>query len=332
MILRILKSDTPFNYFLFLILGILFWVNSFWFPYSYPFFEGENNSLLYYSIFKITANSPILQAILSLIIVLFIAFLIQQINSRYSLLRTRTRLPAAIYIIIIGGFTAMHTLHPVLIAAIFTLLAINSLLAIFNNPEPRLDIFNAGLFIALGSLFYFNLIILLPAFLISITLLRREINGREFFILIIGFIIPVSFALGYAFFTDQLTDVIINFQKNIFTPVNHLKSNYPLYGYLSLLIILTLIGSFKIMQQYDSRKVRTRKSYQVLFVVFLFSMLSYIFIPGVSQEMLIIEALPVTFLISNLFVSIESGFWRELLFTILLATSIFMQFADKLIF
>ena len=332
MILQLLKSNSPINYFFYLIIGILFWLGSFLVPFSYQFFEGENKSILYYPIDKITSGIPFLQVFLSLVLVLFVAFLIQQINSRYSLIKVRTKIPAVIYIIITGGFTSMHTLHPVFFAAIFTILGINSLLTIFNNTEPQLEIFNAGLFIALGTLFYFNLIVLLPAFLIAISILRRERNWREFLVLLIGFVIPILFALSYAFFTDQLNEAFLNFQKNIITPVNHFKSNYVLQGFLALLIFLTLLGSIKIMQQYDSRKVSSRKYYQVFFVIFLFSMFSFAFIPATSQEMLVIAVLPVTFLISNLFISIESGFWRELLFTLLLGTAIFMQFADKLIF
>ena len=331
MILRILKSSGPLSYFLFVIIGILFWISSLRFPYSYAFFDGENNSILYTPIDKITAGFPLIQVLLSLIIVLFLAFLIQQINSRYSLIKERTKLPIAIYIIIIGGFTTMHTLHPVFFGAIFLLVGIHSLLSIFNNSNPETDIFNAGLFLALGTLFYFNLIVILPAFLIAISILRRERKWREFLILIIGFIIPVLFALSYAFFTDQLIEVFLTFQKNIITPVNHFRTNYPLQGFLALLVFLTIVGSIKMMQQYDSKKVSTRKYYLVFFIIFIFSMLSFIFIPAASQEMLVIAVLPVTFLISNLFASIESVFWRELLLTMLLGTAIFMQFADKLI-
>jgi hypothetical protein len=332
MILRILKSREPFDYLLYLIVGLLFWTISFRFPYSYKFFEGENESILYHFIDKITLHFPILQVVLSFVLVMFSAFLIQQINSRYALIKARTKLPSVIYIIIIGGFTSMHTLHPVFFAAIFTLLGLNSLFSIFNNSSPQLEIFNSGLFIAIGTLFYFNLIVLLPAFLIAVSVLRRERNWREFMILIVGFIIPLAFALTFAFFTDQLTDAIVVFQQNIFSRINHFKTNYPLQGFLGLLIVLTLIGSIKIMQQYDSRKVSIRKYYMVLFVIFLFPMLSFIFIPATSQEMLVIAVIPVTILISNLFVSIESVFWRELLFTLLLGTAIFIQFADKLFF
>ncbi len=332
MILRILKSREPLDYFLYLIVGVLFWTIGFRFPYTYQFFEGENDGILYHFIDNATSQYPLLQVVISLVIVLFVAFLIQQINSRFALIKSRTKLPAAIYIIIIGGFTAMHTLHPVYFAAIFTLLGINSLFSTFNNTNPQPEIFNAGLFIAVGTLFYFNLIVLLPAFLISVSILRRERKWREFLVLIIGFLIPVAFALTYTFFTDQLTAAIVVFQRNIFSPVNHFKTNYPLQVFLGLLILLTIIGTFKIMQQYDTRKVSTRKYYMVLFVIFVFSMLSFIFIPATSQEMLVIAVVPVTFLISNLFVSIESIFWQELLFTLFLGTAILIQFADKLNF
>jgi len=331
MILRTLKSSGPLNYILFLIIGILFWISSLRFPFSYDYFDGENKSIFFKLFDKITNGYPFLQVLLSLVFVLLIAFLIQQINSRFALIKARTKLPIAVYIIIVGGFTSMHTLHPVYFAAIFALIGIHSLFSIFNNPNPELDIFNAGLFLAVGTLFYFNLIVILPAFLIAVSTLRRERKWREFLILIIGFIIPVLFALTYVFFTNQLNDAFLTIQNNIFTPVNHFKTNYPLQGFLALLVFLTIVGSIKIMQQYDSRKVSTRKFYLVLFIIFIFSMISFIFIPAASQEMLVIAVLPLTFLISNLFTSIESGFWRELLFTLLLGTAVFMQFADKLI-
>ncbi|KAF0239294.1 MAG: hypothetical protein FD181_274 [Prolixibacteraceae bacterium] len=330
MILRLLKSSNPFIYILFLLIGTLFWMGSLIQPLPYSFFDGENNNVFYYPIFKITAKLPLLQVVLSLVIVLFLAFLIQLINSRYALIKARTKLPIAVFIIFAGGFTTIHTLHPVFFGAIFLLFGINSLFSIFNNPKPHTEIFNAGLFISIGTLFYFNLIVVLPAFLFAISILRRERNWREFLILIFGFVIPALFALSYAFLTDQLNGFFITFQRNIVTPVNYLSNNLPMLGYLILLVLLTLIGSAKILTQYDSMKVSTRKYYLVLLIIFIFSMISFIFVPGASLEMLVVSLLTVTFLVSNLFTSIESGFWRELLFTLLLFSAIFMQFAERM--
>ncbi len=330
MILETLKSNRPFNYFLFLVTGALFWINSFRFPSPYNYFDGENGSMLFSPVYKITARVPLIQVVIAFALVLMLAFVIQQINSRFALIKSRTKLPIVIYIIIVGGFTTMHTLHPVYFGGIFLLLAINSLFSVFNNPKPQIGFFNSGFFIAIGSLFYFNLLIVLPAFLIAVNILRRERKISEYFILIIGLIIPMIFALSYAFYTGQLNDTFITIQKNILTPVNLFMRNYPLQGFMALLIFMTVIGSVKLIRQYDSRKVSNRKYFTVLFVIFIFSVLSFTFVPATSLEMLVISALPLTFLISNLFVSIESGFWRELLFILFLATAVLMQFADKL--
>lgn len=329
MILRTLKSNHPVNLIIFPVIGLLFWFRSLMSPFVYPFFIGENENLLYVPINKINIESDTIQVLLSLILVVFIAFLIQQINDRYAFIRARTKLPAAVFVIIIAGFTIMHTLHPVYFAAIFLLFAIYSLFAIFNNPGSFSEIFNAGMFIGIGALFYFSLIIIFPAFLIGIIILYREVRWRQFVILFLGLITPFIFALSYVFYFDQILEFLYTLERSIVTPVNHFKNNYALYAFLSFLIILTIIGSIKLLQQYDSRKVSSRKYYSVFLVIFLFSMIGFAFIPATSQEMLIIAVIPLTFLISNLLVSLESRFWGEFLFLILITTVILMQFSDQ---
>lgn len=329
MILRTLKSNRPVNLILYPAIGVLFWLQSLMSPFVYPFFIGENENLLYIPINKININPDIVQVLMSLILVVFIAFLIQQINDRYAFIRVRTKLPAAVFVIIIAGFTIMHTLHPVYFAAIFLLLAIHSLFAIFNNPDSFSEIFNAAMFIGIGALFYFSLIIIFPAFLIGIIILYREVRWRQFVIMFLGLLTPFIFALSYAFYFDQILEFLLTLEKNIVTPVNHFQNNYALYAFLSFLVILTIIGSVKLLQQYDSRKVSSRKYYSVFLIIFLFSMIGFAFIPATSQEMLVISVIPVTFLISNLLVSLESRFWGEFLFLVLIATVVLMQFSDQ---
>lgn len=331
MILRVLKSNRTINLILFPFLGILLWGRSLLDPFSYQFYSGENSNILFYPVFKIFEPHAFLQVLLSLILVIFTGFLIQQVNDRFSFIRARTKLPAFIFIVFIGGFINMHTLHPVFFAGIFLVFAIHNLFAIFDRQNTFSQIFNAGFFIGIGSLFYFNLIIILPAFLIGIIILSREVRWREYVILLTGTIIPYIFAASYAFLTDQLSGFFQTFEQNIVTYVNHFKTNYILQGFLGFLIILTIIGSIKLLQQYDTRKVSTRKYYLTLLVIFIFSFISFAFIPAVSQEMLVISIIPVTFLLSNLFVTIQSRFWGEFLFTLLLAIVIFIQFNDYLI-
>jgi len=168
-------------------------------------------------------------------------------------------------------------------------------------------------------------------FLIGIMILCRDFHWREIVIMLIGFILPFIFAFSYAFLTDHFTETLYMFEQNIITPVNHFKTNYTLHILLAILIVLTIIGSIKLVQQYDTRKVSSRKYYLVFLTIFVFSLVSFIIVPAVSQEMLVISIIPITFLISNLFVSIESRFWSKFLFAVLLLIVIFIQFSGYFI-
>ena len=331
MILRTLKSNRSINLILFPLFGIILWLKSLMYPFSYQFFIGENDSILFAPIYNITRNFDLVNVIFSLVFVILIATIMQFINDRFSFIRVRTKLPATLFIIIVSGFTQLHTLHPVFPAAIFLLFAIYNLFNTFEKTKPYSSIFNVGFLIGTGTLFYFNLIVLFPAFFIGITILTRENSWRGFVILLIGFLVPFIFTFTYAIFTDQTLEILKTFEENILTPVNHFRTNIPLHVLLTFLVLLTITGSIKILQQYDSKKVSTRKYFTIFSILFLFSMLSFLFIPVTSQEMLVITAIPVTYLISNLFVFMKSRFWSEFLFILLLAIVIFMQFSDKYI-
>jgi hypothetical protein len=149
--------------------------------------------------------------------------------------------------------------------------------------------------------------------------------------MLLGAIIPFLFATSYAFLTDNLPEFFYTFEQNIISPINHFKTNYVLQVFLGFLIILTILASLKLLQQYDTRKVSSRKYYLVFLFIFIFSIVSFLFVPATSQEMLVISIIPVTFLISNLFVSIQSGFWGEFLFVLLLIIVVLVQFSDYFI-
>ena len=264
MILRTLKTNQQSNLYLVPAIGILLWLKSLLFPFSYDFYSGENSSILFSPLYKLFKDHVFVQVIISLILVIVLAFIVQILNDRYSLIRIRTKLPASLFIIIVAGFTQMHTFHPVYPAALFFLFAIYNSFETFEKTKPYSNIFNAGFFLGIGALFYLNLAILLPAFLIGITLLGNDSNWRAWMILLIGFAVPAIFAFSFAFFTEQTVELLAAFEKQILTPVNHFRANITLHILISVLILLTLTGSLKMIQQYDSKKVSTRKYFAIL--------------------------------------------------------------------
>ena len=199
MILKTLKSNRTINLLIVPAVVILFWLKDLIHPFSYQFYPGENSNILFIPIDSITANLDFVRVLISLVVVIIIAALVQIVNDRYMFIRVRTKLPSILFVIIVSGFTDMHTLHPVFPATIFLLFAIYSLFDTFEKTKPYSNIFNAGFFIGVGTLFYFNLIIILPAFFVGITILTRERNWRKYIVLLFGI---RSFCSG--FFCIQL--------------------------------------------------------------------------------------------------------------------------------
>ena len=331
MILRVLKSNQRSNLYLFPVIALLLWLKSLIYPFSYDFYPGENSNILFSPLYKLVENFEFLQVMISLVFVILLASVVQILNEKYTFIRVRTKLPASLFVIIVAGFTQLHTFHPVYPAALFLMIALFNLFETFEKLKPYSNIFNAGFFLGVGTLFYLNLFILLPAFLIGVVLLSRETSWRGWIIILIGFAVPAFFASSYAILTEHTKDIVIILEKNIFTPVNHFRSNIPLYVLLSVLVLLTVAASFKIIQQYDTKKVSTRKYFSIFLVLFISAMISFMFVPVTSQEMLVIMAIPVTYLITNLFVFIKNKFWSEFLFYLLIAIVILMQFSEKFI-
>ena len=327
MILRLLKSVQPVNFILLIIFAILFWAQGLIYPGVYPFFPAETQNLLYKSIHSLFVNSAFFSVLFSLLMAISLAFFVHFINTQFAFIRIRTLLPAPLFIFIIGGLTGIHTLHPVYFATFFMLFAIYRIFRIFENPRPNAAIFDSGLFIGIGVLFYFNLIVVLPAFILALGVLQRATKIRMYIILLLGFILPLIFAFAYVFIFDQTEELLSVFANQFITQNNHFNSNVPLHIFLGFIIILTLTGSIKIIQQYDTKKVSTRKYFTVFFFIFIFSMAGFIFVPAVSHEILIITAIPVCYLIANLLAFMKSNFWGNLIALLFFGIVIYMQIA-----
>jgi len=326
MLLKTLKSNSLGNLIFAPIAVLAFWLGKFLSPYNYDFMPGEAENVLFAPIFRLTSENPLLNVILSAVLAMVLALLIEMIIARYQFIRIRTRLPAILFVVIIGGFTGLHTLHPVYFAAIFLLLAIFRLFGIFEQSKAYTIVFDVGVLLGVGSLFYINMVVFLPAFIVGLLVLNRDTRWREFVLIIIGFLLPLIFAVSYFFSTGRLIPLLQIFQQSIMEPVNHFRSNIPLQVYLGVLVVLTVMGSIVMAQQYDTKKVSSRKYFTVFFFVFLFSLGGFVFIPAASHEMLILTAIPVTYLISNFLVFMKSRFWSEFFFLLLLGIVIALQF------
>jgi hypothetical protein len=325
MLLKKLKSNHTINLLLFPVLAVVFWLKNLLAPQQHLFTPAETGNFLFSIIYGWLKEFPFWQNVAALVLFLFIAFAVLQISTRFNFVRIRTMLPATLFVLIAGGFTGMHFLHPVYFGTVFFLVALYRLLSAYDQPQPYSAAFDTGFFLGISTLFYMNLLVLLPAFLIGIGILTRETRWREYVILIIGFLLPYIFIASYAYLTGRIIKLHDLLWLIFITPVEYLRPGIHLYIYTGFLVLLTLLGSIKILRQYDSVKVSTRKYFIVFFFIFLCSLLSIIIVPVIAQEMMLIIVIPVTFLISNYFVFLKSHFWGNLWFILLVLMVASMQ-------
>ncbi len=327
MILKKLKSNSSVSLFLVPLVTIVLWIKSLLHPFAYNYFPGEDQNILFNFIYRLVDDKPLVQVIVGIVMVVLLAYTMQLVNDRYMFIRIKSKLPALLFVVIVGGFVPMHTLHPVYFGALFMLFALYRLFGIFETKKAYASTFDVGFLLGVGALFYLDVMVLLPAFIVGIAILGREVGWREFSTLFLGFLLPFAFSAAYAVLADSWLEVLNMMKESIVTPVNHFRSNIPLQVYLGALILFTIAGSIGMFGQYDTKKISSRKYFTVFFWIFIFSLAGFALNPVTSQEMLVITAIPVTFLIANYFVFMKSRFWSELLFILLLLIVVSMQFS-----
>lgn len=325
MLLRFFNSTRAGNYILFPVLAVAFWSGSLTSPLKYDYYRGENAMPLFVPLDNLLTN-PLHEVLAGLFFLIIIAFVIDRINTRFAFLRIRTLLASPVFIIIVSGLTGMQTFHPVYPAAFFLLLSINRLFNAYEQRKPFSIAFDSGFLLGIGSLFYLNMGILLPSMFYGITTLSRDPRWRAPVILLSGFLIPWIFTFSYYFIVDQLPELLSIMQGNIFTRSGNIKENIPLVTFLGFLSSLVLAGSIFIIRQYDEKKISSRKYFVIFFMIFILLLGSIILVPSASKESIVLMAIPVSYLYSNMLVSIKNRFLGEMIFILFILFVIYLQF------
>lgn len=326
MILKLLKSNQAYHFLLIPLMVAGLWFRSYIHPQAFSFFEGENQMFLYRMIDRQLTGFPLYANILSIVFVIILSFLIFRLNTTFGFIRTHTFLPSSIFILVMSGLLSMHTLHPVYFGLLFLMFSVHRVFDAYEKEHYHTGAFEAGLFIGVGSLFYLSLAFFFPIIWVGLLLIRKQPEWRNYVLPVIGMFVPWLFTWSYYFLTDQFDIFMETVSVNFTTDNNFLRGNIPLQVYLGFLTVLTLLGSAFLLGQYDEKKISTRKFFQVFFLIFLVAFILLIVVPAVSQEILVLMALPLTFLISNYLTYLKWQLLSNLIIYLFIALVIYLQF------
>ncbi len=323
MLLRILKGRHSILLAFVPVIIISLWTGTFLNPVSLTM--GQTQMPLYELLLFLTGESNLILTIIASVLLVLIAYGIVRLNEQYVFIRQRTDLPAFVFAFIATGAISLGGMHPSLVAAFLMFLAIDNVFKIYQGTATLAKSFDAGFLLGLATLFYLfagaYIIWLLTALAVLGYLRIKEILAG-----LIGFIVPLSLAFTWFFWTDRLgefSQTISNLFSNTtgFGPISTLQ-----YAYWGILGFLVIMASIYMLTVYEEKKISSRKYFVVLLSFFLCSIISFVFLDGSGVEQYFISIIPATYITSHYFVLQKHSWIGEVFFYILVLSSILIHF------
>ncbi|MEO8886347.1 MAG: DUF6427 family protein [Mucilaginibacter sp.] len=269
--------------------------------------------------------SPQVNVFIAGVLVLIQAILLNILVNHYNLLGRSTSLPALMYIVICSLFTPFLILSSPLICNFLIIWMLYKLLSLYKGTDAKSTAFDLGMIVALGSLLYLPFIYFFLAIWISL-ILFKPFNWREWLSGIIGYITVFFFLAVFYYLNDRLSQFYAIWLPLTTRFPDRLNINY--YNYLILIpvIIILLLGFLKIRKNFFRGYVQIRKSFQLLFCLFLVAGLSFYVEANFQLSHFLLCAIPAAVFFSYYFLYANIRWFYESLFVLLVMCIIYFQF------
>ena len=283
----------------------------------------------------ITSYSQGWSQLISLLITAFTGYLMIESNTAFTLIRTRTMLPACIYCLVVSFLYFLHPFNWKLLVTPAFLLALISLFRSYESNEAAASIFQSFLFISGISWVFPPIYFFIPLFFFGM-IPFRVFGAKCVLASLLGLVTPYWFLFGYAFCTEQMPLFLGLIQDNLcLYPIDY--KVVPLFeGLVSIIItILMLVGILHYMKVSYMDKTRTRIFLNFMSVAGVWAILVGVLQPVFVREVMLIQLLVMAFLNAHLFTLTRNRFSTVtfivtlVVFSLILITSLWMQFFNS---
>jgi hypothetical protein len=260
-------------------------------------------------------SSSIIQAILTIVLIIVQAILINNYVTENRLSRALTSIPGAVFVLYTYTILDPYNFNIILLANLFLILSLGSLFQIYKKYQPISYLFNAGFFLGLAILFYFPYSIYLIVLIIGLYNLRT-FKLREFLQIFFGMLSVIFLSGVYAYYIDL--DVWSNTLMQPFTiPTFDLYDLIvwikPLFLVLTVIIAISLSSSLKKKKKYDAiRKI------ELTYSMCLLGLVSIFMTSNITSQHLIIMSFPISILVGMILEQKEYYYLKEFIFLLLI--------------
>lgn len=235
-------------------------------------------------------------------------------------------LPAIIILLAYSWNPDYLTMHAMLPAGIFCIIALNSILSMYGQQDAYHQVFTAGLSIGIASLFYVPLAFLL--LLIWFTFITYRISTwREYVISVISFSLPFLYYASWVFWNDNLTGGFHQFCNSLFNFI--LPPRIPLVPtiWLSSSAFIIIVGMIAVLNSINDKVISIRRRVWVMFNFSLTALIGTLLAGWPILSANYIFVIPMSFYLTGSLVMKKRTFWFEILaiayFLLLIALRIY---------
>jgi hypothetical protein len=215
-----------------------------------------------------------------------------------------------------GLFMPFLVLSPTLICNFLMIWIMDKFLKMGKSPNAIMTMFDVGMIIAIGTLIYFPFIVML-AMLWFTLLLYRSFSWREWISGLVGFLTIFFFVGVYYYWNDNLS----MFYKIWLPLVNKFPSvfkiNYNDYLVLVPVAVMIVLATLQLRENFFRSFISTRKAFQMLFFMFLISIVSFYTKPDFRLSHFLLCVPPGAVLLAYYFSNAKKRWFYESLFLVL---------------
>ncbi len=276
----------------------------------------ESYAKFFIQIPSTSSISPVVNISIAALLVFLQAILFNRIINNHGLLAKPSYLPALLYITGSSLFLQFLILSPPLICNFLLIWIIDKFMKIGKASNAMLIMLDIGMIIAIGTLVYFPIIVLLIMLWLGL-LLYRPFNWREWIAGLIGFFTIFIFIAVYYFWIDSISQFYQIWQPLANSFPSTLIINYNDYLVLLPVGLIIVLATLQLRENFFRSFISTRKAFQMLFFIFIVSIISVYTKPDFRVYHFLLCVPPGAVLLAYYFSNAKKRWFYESLFAIL---------------
>lgn len=232
--------------------------------------------------------------------------------------------------LLLGFPNAGLAITPVVIFSLFFVFALNRIFSSYHKDNALANFFEAAFIVGFGSFFWLPGIIFILVVFAGLFIFR-QFSWREWVVTLVGFLTPLVFFDLYQLFFNNKAWVLLHAVYQAFVAKSPYAATLSRFNLIFIAYVgfLVLLGSIKIIQHYDSFKIRSRKIFIVFFWTFVCALLGFFFLQGITYEIIFLGAAPASFLLTYFFsVDKNPSRFQSILFTLFVVLAFLQLFID----